>query len=410
MENYLNKINELMKQADGSFYVYDENVISKQIEALLEKMPSFEFLYTIKTNPFTPIVNFTASKGLGADAASAEEVMIGHRAGLPSEKILYSTPGKTRKDIEKSMSKAIIVADSYNELLLINDVAKQKNMTIKVGLRINMNYSMEGGKGISSKFGVDEDTLAANIDLINSLSNLKIIGIHVHLRVQVLDHLKLFKYYEKVFELASYCKEIMGFEMEFINFGGGLGIVYSLANDKPLNFDKLGAECEELVQRFKNKLNVRLCIETGRFVICEAGWYVTRIADIKESMGIKYLIVEKGLNGFMRPSIVELIKSYTGEEAELKAAEPLFTVKDAFEFIIPKGDENSLEKVSVVGSLCTAADILVKDKMLPKAEIGDLVIVTKAGSYSYSLTPMLFSSHRVPLQFYIKTNGDICTE
>lgn len=266
---------------------------------------------------------------------------------------------------------------------------------------------MGGGKGSSSKFGVDEETLNDNKDFINNLSHIKVVGIHVHLRVQILEHKVLYHYYEKILELALFCKETMGFEMEFVNFGGGLGIVYSPENEEALDVDKLGNECEELIGRFKDKLKVRLIIETGRFVICDAGWYVTPIVDIKESMGTKYLIVEKGLNGFMRPSIAELISSYVAEDHNLKAAEPLFTIKDAFEFMIPDGDRKSLEKVSIVGSLCTATDTMLKDKMLPKAEIGDIVIVTKAGSYSYSLSPLLFSSHPLPLQFYLNRDGEI---
>ncbi|WML34410.1 hypothetical protein [Clostridium sp. OS1-26] len=409
MKNNLDVIKKLMTQYGESFYIYDESVISRQVKTLSENFPQFEFLYSVKTNPFAPIVNFVASKGFGADAASAEEVIIGQKAGIPYEKILYSTPGKTRKDIEKTINKAIIIADSYNELLLINDVAKQKNIHIKVGLRINADFSMDDGdgKGASSKFGVDENTLFNQKDFFDSLSNIKIVGIHVHLRSQVLEHRKLYKYYEKIFDLAVYCKEKLEWDIEFINFGGGLGIVYSLVNDAPLNIDKLSYECKELVQRFKDKINARLIVETGRFVICEAGLYVTRIADIKESMGTKYLIVEKGLNGFLRTSIAELLMDYIPEINKMKASEPLFTTKDAFEFFIPEGDESSLEKVSIVGSLCTSTDIMVKDSMLPKAHIGDLVIVSKAGSYSYSLSPILFASHSLPLQFYMNQNYKI---
>ena len=407
MKSKLKIIQNLMRDYDTSFYLYDESVISRQIQSLSNNFRNFEFLYTIKTNPFAPIVNFTASKGFGADAASAEEVLIGHRAGLPFEKILYSTPGKTRKDIEKTMGKAIIVADSYNELRLINEISKERNQHLKVGLRININYAMDGGKGSSSKFGVDEETLIQNKDFISTLSNVQIVGIHVHLTVQILDHRKLFNYYEKIFELAVYCKDTLGLDLEFINFGGGLGIVYSLEHDKPLDVDKLGQECEELFQRFKSKLNVRLYIETGRYVICEAGWYITRIADIKESLGTKYLIVEKGLNGFMRPAVAKLIEAYAPAGADLKPAEPLFTGTAAFDFMIPQGDKSSLEKASIVGSLCTATDIMAKDVFLPKAQIGDLVIVSKAGSYSYSMSPLLFSSQPLPLQFYLKSNGTL---
>jgi diaminopimelate decarboxylase len=407
MNNNLGVIKKLMAQYDGSFYIYDENVISRKVKILSENFPKFEFLYSVKTNPFAPILNFVASKGFGADAASAEEVIIGQNSGIPCEKILYSSPGKTSKDIEKTINKAIIIADSYNELLLINDVAKHEKMHIKVGLRINPDFSMDDEKGTSSKFGVDENTLINQKEYFDSLSNIKIAGIHVHLRSQVLDCKKLYRYYEKIFNLAEYCKEKLEWDIEFINFGGGLGIVYSLANDIPLDIQKLSQDCEKLIQKYKDKINARLIIETGRFVICEAGQYVTRIADIKESMGTKYLIVEKGLNGFLRPSIVELLKSYTSEIEIIKASEPLFSTKDAFEFSIAEGDESYLEKVSIVGSLCTVTDIMVKDTMIPKAKIGDLVIASKAGSYSYSLSPLLFAGHSLPLQFYMKQDGEI---
>lgn len=290
MENNLDIIKKLMVQYDRPFYIYDESVISKQIETLSEKFSQFEFLYSIKTNPYKPIVDFIVSRGFGADAASAEEVIIAQKAGLPYEKVLYSSPGKTRKDIEKTLDKSIIIADSYNELALINDVAKQRRLHIKVGLRINPDYTMDIGKGVSSKFGVDEETIVKQRDFFNSLTNIRIVGIHVHLRSQVLDYSKLYRYYEKVFEVALFCKETMGWEMEFVNFGGGLGVVYSSLNDTPLNLELLSDECERLFQRFRDKINARLIIETGRFVVCKAGKYVTRIVDIKESRGTKYLM------------------------------------------------------------------------------------------------------------------------
>src|SRR5699024_5529874 len=244
--------------------------------------------------------------------------------------------------------KALIIADSYNELLLINDIAKENHAHVKVGLRINMNFTMDGGSGISSQFGVDESTLVENKGLFNSLTNVKISGIHVHLRSQVLDYKKLYNYYEKIFELASYCIDELGWEMDFVNFGGGIGIVYSPRNDKELDIEKLGQKNQELIQRFKDKINARLIIETGRFVICEAGNYVTPIVDIKESMGRKYIIVQKGLNGFLRPAIKELFLDYASEDNLGKGSEPFYTTKDAFEFLIPDGDKSIQEKVTVV--------------------------------------------------------------
>jgi diaminopimelate decarboxylase len=369
MKNNLDIIKKLMAEYQRPFYIYDESVIFRQVTTLSKRFPHFEFLYSIKTNPYTPIVNYIVSRGFGADAASAEEVAIAQKAGLSYEKILYSSPGKTHNDIEKTIEKAIIVADSYNELALINNVAKKRKLHIKVGLRINPNYTMDIGKGISSKFGVDEETIVKQKDFLNTLTNIDIVGIHVHLRSQILHHNILYRYYEKIFELALFCKETMGWKLEFIDFGGGLGIAYSSLNDSPLDIQLLIDECEELFQRFKDKINARLIIETGRFLVCEAGQYVTHIVDIKESRGVKYLIVENGLNGFLRPSIAELLKDYTPEGSKLKASEPLFTAKDTFEFTILERKEPFLEKVSIVGNLCTSTDIMAKDIMLPKAAL-----------------------------------------
>ena len=209
MENNLDIIKKLMIQHDRPFYIYDEDAISKQIEILSEKFSQFEFLYSVKTNPYAPIVNFIASRGFGADAASAEEVIIAQKAGLSYEKILYSSPGKTPKDIEKALDKSIIIADSYTELAMINDVAEQRKLHIKVGLRINPDYTMDIGKGVSSRFGVDEETIAKQRNFLNSLANIKIVGIHVHLRSQVLNHSLLYQYYEQIFKVALFCKETM---------------------------------------------------------------------------------------------------------------------------------------------------------------------------------------------------------
>lgn len=407
MVSNFNVISSLMNKYERPFYIYDEKVINNQINILSKKLPGFEFLYSIKANPYYPVVNFIASKGVGADAASSEEVLISQRTGLSYEKILYSASGKTYNDIEKTLDKSIIIADSYNELAIINKIAKQKNIHVKVGLRINPDYNMDIGKGESSKFGVDEETLTSKKTFIESLDNISIVGIHVHIRSQVLDYDKLYKYYENVFGLAIFCKETMKWELEFINFGGGLGIVYSSLNDNPLNLDALSYECNSLISKFKEYLNVRLIIETGRFLVCESGQYVTHIVDIKESRGKKYLIVENGLNGFLRPSIVSLVDTYAHDDLNPKSYEPFFTTRDAFDFSIVGKDSSNIENVDLVGNLCAATDVMAKDIMLPKASVGDIVVVSRAGSYAYSLTPLLFTSHPLPLQFYLDSNGKI---
>lgn len=401
-------LRNLMKDINKSFYIYDEEEILSRINILQEKFSEFEVLYSVKANPNKHILDLMSSNNIGADAASAKEVELSNLSKINKDKIIYSSPGKRKKDIEEIIDKCIITADSYNELSLLNDIARKRNTILEVGLRINANYNMFGGKSLSSKYGVDEETLLENKAFIDNLRNIKIIGIHVHLQSQILDYEIIYNYYEYVLKLALYCKEKMNFNLEFINFGGGLGISYS-DNYKNLDINKLSSLSNGLIARYKEKLNTRFIIESGRFLVCKSGTYVTPIIDIKESRGIKYIIVEGGYNGFFKPVVSEMIVSYTNKKDGLKMMEPIFTSYDSYKINLIKNKnckacENEL--VTIGGSLCTAVDIVAKDISLPKAEINDLIVISNAGSYAYTLTPLLFSSHERPSEIYFKGIND----
>jgi len=397
-----NNLRQLMSEVNKSFYVYDEEEILKSINILKDKFKEFEILYSVKTNPNKHILDLMSKNNIGSDAASAKEVQISNTANINKNNIIYSAPGKRRKDIEESIDKCIITADSYNELSLLNEIGKERNTNLEVGLRINANYNMFGGESISSKYGVDEETLIENKNFIDNLSNIEVVGIHVHLQSQILDYEIIYNYYEYVLKLALFCKEKMKFSLKFINFGGGLGISYGNSYEN-LDIDKLSKMSNELIKKYKQKLNARFIIESGRFLVCKSGAYVTPIIDIKESRGRKYLIVQNGYNGFFKPTISELIVSYTNKKDNLKMMEPLFTSYDSYTISLIKREdkeENNKEIVTIGGNLCTAVDILAKDILLTKAEINDLIFINNAGSYAYSLTPLLFSSQEKPVEIY----------
>lgn len=400
-------IADLYRKYETPFYLYDQSVVEAQADALLQGFPDFEFLYSIKTNPFPPVAEFIFSKGIGADAASAGEVALACRAGLPMEKILYSAPGKTEADLRASMDKAVIVADSVNELRLIDRIAGEAGRRLEIGVRVNPDFSMAGPGGLSGKFGIDEEWLAGNGGLPRDLANIRVVGIHVHVRSQVLDEGALRAYYENVFRLAAACRDDWGWDLRFVNFGGGIGIPYN-AGEKALDVPRLGKECAGLVGAFKRDAGVRLIVESGRFLVGAAGKYVTPVVDVKESRGKKFVIVRNGLNGFLRPAVAELLHSAPNAVLDRFSAEPLYTVRDAFAFDIVGGDGKrpaGMETATVAGNLCTAADVLAVDAALPPASVGDLLVASNAGSYAYSLTPLLFSSQVPPLQIFLGRDG-----
>lgn len=404
----MKSMKEIMEAYHRPFYYYEEAVIARQIGALKAAFPDFEILYSIKTNPFGPIVRFIAASGIGADAASAGEVELAVQAGMKREQIIYSAPGKTKEELLQAVDKAIITADSYHELELLEEIAAAKGETLKVGLRINPDFTMDSDVGSSGKFGVDEESLLEHSYFFNSLAHLKIVGIHVHVRSQVLDHTLLRRYYEKNLELALFCQEKMGWQLEYINFGGGLGVAYSNASERPLDLISLSRGCKELAAKYKEKLSARLILETGRFLVCQAGTYVTPVVDKKVSRGKTYLLVQNTFNGFSRPSLGEFLGLYV-DTADAAACEPLFTREDAYAFgLLGKSGEE--EVVTIMGNLCTAADKMASNVSLPKAEIGDILTVSNAGSYAYTLSPVHFANLPAPMQVYVQPDGGYIVE
>ncbi|MDX5621955.1 pyridoxal-dependent decarboxylase, partial [Clostridioides difficile] len=228
---------------------------------------------------------------------------------------------------------------------------------------------------------------------------------HIHIKSQVLDFEKLGHYYEKCFFIALNLNKSKYINIEFINFGSGLGVAYDNLRENPLNLKELSKLTQKIAFTNSNTLKSRLLIESGRFIVCKSGNYYVKIVDIKVSRGKKYLIVKNGLNGFMRPIISNLIENITCG-VELEGQEPLYTSNHAFSLSVLNNLKEE-EYVNVVGNLCTSLDVIANNVKLKKANIGDLISISNAGSYSYSLSPLLFSSYELPKQYYKRKDGYI---
>ncbi len=391
------KIKELAKD-NLSFYIYDSEGIDKAAKTLRKAFPDVLFLYSLKTNPKREIIEMLVANGFGTDAASLGEVNYAVLAGLGQNMIYYSAPGKTQEMIEEGMKNSIVIADSLAELDRMELAAKKMGITAEIGLRINPNFTMDSDEGVSSKFGIDEDLIYENAEKILGYKNLKVKGIHVHSRSQELDHTILKRYYSRMFELCERLNSVLNTKLEFVNMGGGLGIPYN-PDDKPLEVSKLGKEMCDIISEARKSLgDIKVIIETGRYIVGKNGTYVTTIVDKKVSHGRNYLILAATLNGFARPSLAKLVESQAQDMP--KPSEPLYTKPGAFEFDVIT-DSIATEEVDVYGSLCTATDVIAKGVVLPKAEIGDLFTISNAGSYAAVLTPKQFASLEAVKEFMI---------
>ena len=397
--------NAALKAAENheSFYLYDEQGILESTERLISNFPDAEFIYSVKCNPDKRVLNTIFGQGYGADAASLQEVMMSIEAGLPCRKIYYSAPGKTDYDIENAIDKCILIADSIDEVYTIDRIAARKNIHVKIGLRINPDFTFFADKGAPSKFGIDESKALEFISN-NSCTNIAVTGIHVHLRSQELNPQVLTDYWKKVLKLAGKFSAALG-HLEYVNMGSGIGIRYAVT-DTALDIPGLGQTVKAEFENFRGTYpDTKVIIETGRYAVCDNGWYFTKVLDRKESYGKTFIMLKNTLNGFIRPSLARLIMAYAAEENP-KDTEPLFTSKNAFSFIpLKEGDDT--ENVSLVGNLCTAADIIAEDIMMPHLEKGDYVAVSNAGSYAAVLSPIQFSLQIPPAQLFLTKEGEL---
>ncbi len=388
-----------------SFYLYDAAQITADATGLQQHLPNANFLYSLKTNPNPHVVDCILAQGLGVDAASVAEVHIGVQHGLAQRKIQYSAPGKTLQGIADTIEYATLIADSLGELERISQVAGEKGICAEVGVRLNPDFNFDGQGGVPSKFGIDEADFFAQLSTLCALPNLRIIGVHIHIRSQELRPALLIRYYQNILALAQRVQQALGKALAFVNMGSGIGIPYA-PEDIPIDLADFGSAAQDVLQAFAAQLpSTEVYIETGRYLVGKAGIYATHVLDKKTSHGKTFVILANTLNGFIRPCIAQMVMGYHPEGTPA-ASEPLYTCKNPAQCHV-LNDSTTQENVTLVGNLCTATDVVAKDVLLPSLAVGDVVAFTGAGSYAAVLSPMQFSSQTPPKELLLGVDGKI---
>ena len=389
-----------------SFYLYDGARVAARAEHLKQVFAPVEFLYSVKCNPNPHILDTLFARGFGADAASLGEVLMAAEHGLTKEQIYFSAPGKTQRDIDEALPRAVLIADSLDEVGRIDKAAKAQGVCAEIGLRINPNFSFTGEGGHPSKFGIDEDDALALVQT-NPYKNVKINGIHVHVKSQELDGAVLAAYYGRMIALARRFAAVCG-ELAYVNMGSGIGVPFA-DHDREIDLEALYSSAKAPLDAFRADFpGTRVFIETGRYTTCISGVYVTRVVDRKVSHGKTYLLLKNTLNGFLRPSVAVMVGKYT-DPATAKSWEPLFTCDGAFRFTPLKGGEPT-ETVTLVGNLCTGTDVIAEDIPMPHLDCGDLIVIDNAGSYASVLSPMQFASQDKPAELFLAPDGAVLAD
>jgi diaminopimelate decarboxylase len=271
--------------------------------------------------------------------------------------------GKTEEELKLAIKNKILLinVESESEAVLINKIGKKVNKIISIGFRINPNVDAKTHKKISTgkaenKFGVSIKKFSSFYKKINQFKNLKINAISVHIGSQILSDTP----YKKTLDILLKVIRDLNIKLKYVDLGGGFGIKYN-KKDKEVNLNNYA----KLVYNFKKKLNCNIIFEPGRSLVGNTGILVSKIQYIKKGSNKNFIIIDAGMNDFMRPALY-----------------------DANHDIIPvvKTNKKSQEPVEFVGPICESSCKFVKYKKYQKIKEGDFVAITNVGAYGSSLS------------------------
>lgn len=376
-------------------FVYDAAVLDRKWTLLREALPpEFAIAYSVKANPSARILRHFLAKGASLEVASAGELRRAREAGCPPERILFAGPGKTPAELELALREGIreIHAESALEIERIGEIARRLALRARVALRVNPGAEVQGGAmrmgGKPTPFGVDEESLDPVLDAVLADDALELRGLHVYAGTQILDPIVLARQYRRALDIARRVAERVGHPLHTLDFGGGLGIPY-FPGEVELDMAKLREELRALmaeVEGDRRLAGTALLVEPGRYLVGEAGIYITRILDLKVSRGKAFLVVDGGMNHHLAASgnLGQVIKrNFPIALLNRLEAAPTLTA-------------------DVVGPLCTPLDTLARDLPVPSAAVGDLVGIFQSGAYALTASPVDFLSHPFPAEVFVQ--------
>lgn len=364
------------------FYAYDRKLVLARVEALRRALPkTLKLHYAVKANPMPAVVGLMSSQVDGIDVASAGELKLALDSGCPPRNISFAGPGKREAELRQAVAAGVLInIESFRELDLLTEIAENLGCPARVAVRINPDFELKGSGmkmgGGPKQFGVDAEQVPELLAKIN-IAGLAFEGFHLYSGSQNLKAAAICDAQRQSYELALRLAEYAPSPVCRLNLGGGFGIPY-FPGEERLDLQTIGENLQMLADRAKRELpQAELVIELGRYLIGEAGIYVTRVIDRKLSRGQTYLIVDGGLNHHLAAS---------GNFGQV--------IRKNFPVAIGnRMQSDQMESVSIVGPLCTPLDLLADRMTLPVAQPGDFVVIFQSGAYGASASPQGFLGH-----------------
>jgi diaminopimelate decarboxylase len=372
------------------FYVYDRQQITDRVAHLRQHLPSqIELHYAVKANPMPAVVQHLAGLVDGFDVASGGELKVAMDTTMKAANISFAGPGKSDAELITAIASGCVInMESEREMERIAVLGDRLAIRPNVAIRVNPDFELKSSGmrmgGGAKQFGVDAERVPMMLSRLRKL-DLSFEGFHIFSGSQSLRADALREAQEKTLHLAVRLAEHSLAPLRTLNIGGGFGVPY-FPGEQPLDLAVVGEGLHELMPFAQENLpGTQLVIELGRYLVAEAGLYVCRVVDRKESRGQVFLVTDGGLHHHLAAS---------GNFGQVIRKNYPVAIGNRMQ-----GSER--ETASVVGPLCTPLDLLADQMELPKAMPGDLVVVFQSGAYGVTASPTAFLSHPAPVEILV---------
>ncbi len=368
-------LREIARRYGTPTYAFDVRRLRSQVEKLRAHLPAdVEILYSLKSNASLGICDVLADCGIGADVASAGELATAIAADFPANRIFVAGPFKLPETIAqlRDTPDAIVSIDSPSELQRLSDERLANSAVLR--LRPDFGSCAVVPAGSESRFGFTCDDLQRCRDTLRSC-NVDVIGFHVFAGSQVLDADKLNEHLRRAMDLSLRAAETLAITPTYINLGGGFGIPYA-PDDEELDLVRVGEELGRLAER---AAPARIVLELGRYLVAEAGWYLTSVLGHQTFQGRPAVIVDGGVH--QRADMCGLC---------LRSNQNAPLVLDA--------DASALTPTDVLGCLSLPDDVMLEASPLPNLAPSNVLGFSNAGAYGIWSSPALFHGSPLPAE------------
>jgi diaminopimelate decarboxylase len=362
-------IHKIIKKYKTPFYLYSKDILTQQFlefqKAASNNFNDYTICFALKANNNLELLKQLASLGSGADIVSGGELLQALKAKIPAKKIVFSGVGKITSEIELALKKKIYSfnVESLEELELINSLAKKNKTKAKVAFRLNPKVQAKTHKHISTgykthKFGLLESDILKAIKNNNYWTHTTLIGLSVHIGSQLTDLKATLKAVKNMCLLGNKIKNL-----EFLDVGGGLAVDYHPEQVVP-PIQTYMQEIASIIQAKNKHKNIKILFEPGRRIVARAGVFVTSVLRTKQSEDCHFLIVDGGMNDFVRPSLYE-----------------------AYHHILAsKKNSSKTLTYDIVGPICETADCFATARKLPQLTNNDFIVICDTGAYGKTMS------------------------